>query len=99
MCVRRKNSGSAAISRSGKGAGWIRKNHQKYRVANSLLVCAYMVVVGADLKPERLVEADRSTHVVGSECDGAQPLDHGATLILLLQGSARPWEPGSKPGK
>jgi hypothetical protein len=37
-----------------------------------------------DLKPERLVEPDRSGHVVGGECNGAQSLDHGGTLILLL---------------
>src|SRR4051794_9945391 len=32
---------------------------------------------GQELKPERLVETDCSTHVVGGEGDRAQSLDHG----------------------
>ena len=40
-----------------------------------------------------------SAHIVGGECDGAQSLDHGGTPSLFSQGSARPWKPGSKPGR
>src|SRR3954469_2065269 len=52
-----------------------------------------------DLKPERLIEADSSAHVVSGEGDGAQSLDHRGPLSLFCQGSARRWEPGSKPGR
>ena len=38
-----------------------------------------------DLKPERLIEANRSAHVVGRECDGAQSLDHGGPLNLFCR--------------
>src|SRR4051794_5536628 len=51
-----------------------------------------------DLKPERLIEVDSPAHVVGGECDRAQSLNHRA-LSLLSKGSARRWEPGSKPGR
>src|SRR4051812_7161400 len=51
------------------------------------------------LKPKRLVEPDSSAHLVGGECDGAKTLDHDGTLSLFSQGSARPWKPGSKPGR
>ena len=33
--------------RSGRSNGWIRKNHQKYLVANSRFVRSYIVAVGA----------------------------------------------------
>src|SRR3954471_7036080 len=46
-----------------------------------------------------MVETDSSAHIVGGERDGAQSLDHRGTLSLFLQGSARPCEPGSKPGR
>src|SRR3954467_11560362 len=46
-----------------------------------------------DLKPERLIEADRTAHIVGGEGDRAQSLDHRGALSLFSQGSARPWEP------
>ena len=38
-----------------------------------------------ELKPERLIEANRSAHVVGRECDGAQSLDHRGPLNLFCQ--------------
>src|SRR3954447_14008770 len=52
-----------------------------------------------ELKPERLIEADSSAHVVSGEGDGAQSLDHRGALSLFCQGSARRWEGRSKPGR
>src|SRR5216684_690734 len=30
-----------------------------------------------DLKPQRAIEADSSWHLVGAQCDRADPVDHG----------------------
>src|SRR6267378_6611436 len=37
-----------------------------------------------DLKPQRAVKSDSSWHLVGAQCDGADPLDHGQSSPVLF---------------
>ena len=77
---------------SGMGAAWIRKNHHMYLVANSWLVCRYIVNVGAmsmrqtfgDVfgKVETQAMGDASTPIVGAHKELLVPkMTHRLDLV------------------